>query len=93
MEELAEKLGTRLRFSPDQVAETLADYLGFLRVIQIPKTLAPVCRDPDDNMVLECALEAPAEYIVSGDRDLWELKQFRGIQIVRPAEFLDVFAI
>ena len=35
MEELAEKLGTRLHFSADQVAETLADYLGFLRVIQI----------------------------------------------------------
>ena len=31
MEELAEKLGTRLHFSADQVAETLADYLGFLQ--------------------------------------------------------------
>jgi uncharacterized protein len=36
MEELGEKLGTRLHFSADQVAETLADYLGFLQVIQIP---------------------------------------------------------
>ncbi len=67
MDELAEKLGTRLQFSADQVAETLADYLGFLQVIQIPKALAAVCRDPDDNMVLECALEGHAQYIVSGD--------------------------
>ena len=58
MEELAEKLGARLHFSADQVADTLADYLGFLQVIQIPKALMAVCRDPEDNMVLECALRA-----------------------------------
>jgi putative PIN family toxin of toxin-antitoxin system len=92
MEELAEKLGTRLHFSADQVAETLADYLGFLKVIQIPKTLTAVCRDPDDNMVLECALAGHAQYIVSGDKDLLELKEFRGIRIVRAAEFLNSLA-
>jgi len=92
MEELAEKLGTRLHFSADQVAETLADYLGFLQVIQIPKALTAVCRDPEDNMVLECALEGHAQYIVSGDKDLLELKEFRGIRIVRAAEFLSLLA-
>ena len=92
MEELAEKLATRLHFSADQVAETLADYLGFLQVIQIPKALAAVCRDPDDNMVLECALESHAQYIVSGDMDLLELKDFRGIRIVRAAEFVKLLA-
>jgi len=81
----------RLLFA-DQVAETLADYLGFLRVIQIPKVLAGVCRDPEDNMVLECALEGHAQYIVSGDKDLPELKEFRGIGIVRAAEILSLLA-
>ena len=92
MEELAEKLGTRLHFSADQVAETLADYLGFLQVIQIPKALTAVCRAPDDNMVLECALVGHAQYIVSGDKDLLDLKEFRGIRIVRAAEFLSLLA-
>ncbi len=92
MEELAEKLETRLLFSADQVAETLADYLGFLQVIQLPKALTAVCRDPDDNMVLECALEGRAQYIVSGDKDLLDLKEFRGIRIVRAAEFLSLLA-
>jgi uncharacterized protein len=92
MEELAEKLATRLHFSADQVAETLADYLGFLRVIQIPKALTAVCRDPDDNMVLECAFEGHAQYIISGDKDLLELKEFRGIRIVRAAEFIKLLA-
>jgi putative PIN family toxin of toxin-antitoxin system len=92
LEQLAEKLGTRLHFSADQVAETVADYLGFLRVIQIPKALTSVSRDPDDNRVLECALEGHAQHVVSGDKELLELKEFRGIRIVRAAEFLSLLA-
>ena len=92
VEELAEKLELRLHFSAEQVAETLADYLGFLRVVQIPKVLNAVSRDPEDNMVLECAIEGQAQYVVSGDNDLLVLKEFRGIQIVRASDFLKVLA-
>jgi putative PIN family toxin of toxin-antitoxin system len=92
VEELAEKLNLRLHFSAEQVAETLADYLGFLRVVQIPKLLKAVPRDPEDNMVLECAIEGQAQYVVSGDIDLLVLKEFRGIQIVRASDFLKVLA-
>jgi uncharacterized protein len=92
VEELAEKLELRLHFSAEQVAETLADYLGFLRMVHIPKILNAVPRDPEDNMVLECAIEGQAQYVVSGDSDLLVLKVFRGIQIVRASEFLKVLA-
>ena len=45
--------------------------------------------DPDDEMILECALAAEADYIVSGDkRHLLPLRQFRGIPIVSPPDFL-----
>ncbi len=91
MQELAEKLDTKLKFSPDQTTETLADYLSFHRLVSIPKTLNAVPRDPDDNAVLECALEAGASHIVTGDDDLLVLKEFRGIQIVRASEFLRIF--
>ena len=92
MEELAEKLELKLGFSPEQSAETLADYLSFLRVVNIPKTLNAVPRDPDDNAVLESAIEGKAEFVVSGDADLLELKNFRGIEIVRAREFLGILA-
>jgi putative PIN family toxin of toxin-antitoxin system len=46
-------------------------------------------KDPDDEMILECALAGEADYIVSGDqRHLLPLRQFRGIAIVSPADFL-----
>jgi len=45
--------------------------------------------DPDDEMILECALAAEADYIVSGDKKhLLPLRRFRGIPIVSPADFL-----
>jgi putative PIN family toxin of toxin-antitoxin system len=90
MEELAGKLELKLGFSPEQSVETLADYLGFLQIVTIPNLLQVVPRDPDDNMVLECALAGNAQYIVTGDKDLLVLKKFREIQIVRAADFLEV---
>jgi predicted nucleic acid-binding protein len=48
-----------------------------------------VCRDPDDDRVLECALAAGVEVIVSGDRDLQDLGGFRDTPIMSPRRFLD----
>jgi predicted nucleic acid-binding protein len=47
-----------------------------------------VCRDPNDDMILECAVVAGAQVIVSGDKDLLSMDSYRGIRIVTPAEFL-----
>lgn len=50
-----------------------------------------VLEDDADNRVLECAVEGRAEWIISGDKHLLSLKEFRGVQIVRVAEFLSKF--
>jgi putative PIN family toxin of toxin-antitoxin system len=50
-----------------------------------------VCRDPDDDTILACALEARADYLVTGDEDLLELKIFKGIRIVTPRDFEILF--
>jgi putative PIN family toxin of toxin-antitoxin system len=47
-----------------------------------------VCRDPNDDMVIECAVLADAQVIVSGDKDLLVMGSYQGIRIVTPAEFL-----
>ena len=44
--------------------------------------------DPSDNMFLECAMEARADYIISGDRHLRKLKSFHGIEIIAPREYV-----
>ena len=47
-----------------------------------------ILKDPDDNHILETALEAGASYIISGDKHLLELKEWEGIRVVSPAEFV-----
>lgn len=48
----------------------------------------PVCRDPDDDHVLALAVEGRAAVIVAGDRDLLVLREFRGVPILTPRQFL-----
>ncbi len=55
-----------------------------------PAVQVDVCRDPSDNKFLACALAGEADYIVSRDRDLLDLKEFMGIQIATVAEFLRI---
>ena len=50
-----------------------------------------VCRDPDDNKFIECAVEAKCIYIVSGDKDLLTLEHFEDVEIVNVAEFFEKF--
>ncbi|MGI6689421.1 MAG: putative toxin-antitoxin system toxin component, PIN family [Christensenellales bacterium] len=52
-----------------------------------PTTQLHICRDPDDNKFIECALDTHCLCIVSGDKDLLLLKQVQGIQMVTVAEF------
>jgi uncharacterized protein len=47
------------------------------------------CRDPDDDKFLDVAVNAKADLIVTGDRDLLALHPFEGIGIVTPANYLN----
>jgi len=46
------------------------------------------CRDPNDDMFLECAARAHADLLIAGDKDLLVLGSYRGIRIVAPAEYV-----
>lgn len=55
-------------------------------IVQPSEAVRGVCRDKDDDNVLACALEATADYLVTGDKDLLALKTFRGIRIITPRD-------
>lgn len=54
------------------------------------KTKLNICRDLQDNLVFACALEAQADYIVSGDKDILEVGVFLNIPTVSPSQFIKV---
>ena len=70
-----------------QRAAFLRDLLRMAMSVLIVETVR-VCRDPKDDKILELAVNGRADYIVTGDDDLLVMNPFRGIAIIRPAEFL-----
>ena len=87
-EELRRILVTKLRCSS---AEAARDLLlideSVAAVCTPPGSVRGVCRDPDDDTILDCAAAAGADYLVTGDDDLRSLKEFQGMPIVSPREF------
>ena len=75
-------------FTPDQAITVLNELHEICDVFNPPRRVRMVKADPDDNRILECALAAHADFIVSGDTHLLDLKKFRGIPIQSPADFL-----
>lgn len=60
-------------------------------IIQPKEKLYIVKKDSDDNKIVECAVEGNADYIITQDEHLLELKEFKGIQITTPKDFLEIF--
>jgi putative PIN family toxin of toxin-antitoxin system len=56
--------------------------------INLPPPFITACRDPKDNFILELAVKAEADFIVTGDKDLLVLNPFKGISIVTLNEFI-----
>jgi len=85
--ELASILKGKFWWDDEDVREALM-IVGRHADLVKPGMRLRVLQDDADNRVLECAVEGRAEWILSGDHHLLGLKEFRGIQIVRVAEFL-----
>jgi uncharacterized protein len=82
--------GKKFRY-PTEIARSIVRELEAICEIVTPtRNIAVVKVDPYDNMILECAVEAKADYVVSGDNHLLKLERFEDIPILSPAQFLDV---
>jgi putative PIN family toxin of toxin-antitoxin system len=75
-------------FTESEIQSFLRDVTAIARLVHPRQRIDVVQQDPDDNRVLECAVEAEAEWIVSGDPHVLELREHRGIQILSAAAAL-----
>lgn len=87
-EEIARVLTEKMGWEADRVAETLASCL--VEAIRVPVTgeVQGICRDSKDDMVLECAVNAHADLIVSGDKDLLAVGSYNRIRVVTAREYV-----
>ncbi len=92
LQEFERVLVRKLRVPRDEAREAvrLVSEAASL-ILPHPRLDAPVCRDTKDDHILACSLAAEADYLVTGDADLLELRSFQGTIIIPPRDFESLF--
>ena len=92
IEEYVRVLGYRkFGLSPEEIAPLVDDLTSLSTIVYPRHTVDVVTRDPTDNLFLEIALQGKCTVLVSGDRHLLDLRRYRRIRILTPAEFVRSF--
>src|SRR6266487_3556808 len=89
--EVQEKLESRVQFERSLAVEYINRITGIATIVNPTQKLNVVGNDPDDNMIVECAVEANADIIVSADKDLLRLKRYGNAQIHHPTNLKYIF--
>ena len=87
LEELRQVLQRKFRQRPIDVRAALLLFGETFTIVTPTPLESPVCRDPDDDVVLATALTGACAAIISGDQDLLVLDPFRGIRVLAPSAF------
>lgn len=92
LNEFAEKLVLKFRFSQEMAQTAVEEIRNCSRLVEISATLQAVPDDPDDDMVVECAIVGNATHIVTGDKHLLTLARYQNIEIVKATEFVTLLS-
>jgi len=79
---LVEKLGLT-----KQKAKATARLLGRQSILVEPKNVEKICRDPFDDYILAAAVTGKAKYLVTADKDLLILDEYKGVKVIKPNRF------
>jgi len=89
-DEIVRVLTTKFRRDPLELQIQLNELLVQAAWVELTGEVRGVCRDPEDDAILETVLKAQAECLVAGDKDLLSPGRFRNTAIVSPAAYLDL---
>jgi putative PIN family toxin of toxin-antitoxin system len=85
--EIEEKLKYKLKVPPSIIAEYLKMLRGNAEILKPEPIDKGICRDPDDLMILGLVGPGNADAIITGDKDLLVIAEFKGARILNPRSF------
>ncbi len=85
-EEVSERLKKKLKRTPSE--DLFKIFIARLNVVETEGSIN-ICRDPDDDKFIECAVDSKSLYIVSGDKDLLSIEEYEGKEIITAVEFCE----
>jgi len=80
---------SKFDYSPEMIQFILTELMGIADFVNPSETIKVVLEDPEDNRILECAVEAKANYIITGDLHLLKLSKYANIEVLNAAAFLE----
>jgi hypothetical protein len=89
LQEVERIIKKKLLWDNSKTQSAVRQIKNFSEEVQPQERLAIIADDPD-NRILECAVAGQANFIISGDHHLLDLKNYQGIKIVTPARFLEL---
>ena len=89
--EIQAKLIDRLGYPQAKAVEFVRSIEAVAKVVYPKQQIKVIKRDPDDDKILECAVEAKADMIISADKDLLDLKSYKSVAIVHPSQLKYIF--
>ena len=85
--ELARKLDEKFGWEKEKIEQLITSISNLANTFKTSPRLKVLSDDPD-NRILECALDATAEFIVTGDKHLLNLTRYQDIEIIKLSAFL-----
>ena len=81
----------KFKLTRDEIKSIIEkEVLPFFEIAETPAKVSRVCKDPDDDMFIECALPASADFIVSGDKHLCDVGAYKTIKIIKASDLLQM---
>ena len=92
LKEIRRILSKKFSLSHGEIAaamEPINEAIG--RIVKHNLKITGICRDTDDDNIIACAVAAKADYLVTGDSDLLEIKNHQDIKTITPRDFEALF--
>jgi uncharacterized protein len=89
LKEFEKVLKEKFKLNIHLVREIIQEVMDVAEIVEVSSHIKAISYPDEDNRVLECAVDGKAEFIVTGDtRHILPLKEYGGIKILSPSEFL-----
>lgn len=79
------------KYADVDISEILNLIAVYSEIIDAPRLPEAICKDPDDDKFIACAVSGKVEIIVSGDKNLIDTSGYKDIRVMNPREFCDKF--
>ena len=86
--ELVRILSEKFYLSPDEIIKIVSNIKHNGKQVHVASDESPISEDVSDNLFINLAIDGGARTIISGDSHLLKLKEFKGIEIIKVADFL-----